>query len=514
MADYFVALSGNDQQTAGTISAPFKTLEKAVTVANDGDTIWCRAGSWRNFYSNLSLSSAKKLTVKAYDGNRTAAFPHPVGSYSNMTWDGIEFQSPVDNFAIRTGSNNTFTGCAFINEGAWSTNFIYFMPRAYTGTSVSGNRFIGCHIETWENVEEGIGCDSFFHHPVFTVASRSGTTLTLTLVRDEDSRITHSLKAGCHLVMANGLAMGRYYRILSADGTTVTVSVDDCELTGVMVGDTCFAGPVFTNYEFRNCTVIHDGATAAISCYRNCYGFTVDSCSVSTTSLSGSIYTNNPRCGIALWGYNEESDGTYNGGVTGLYYGFGSHHTVTNNTVTGPFLAGIYVGARHYKLEGVGVGYGGLGTEYHMTDGMPTDCTITGNTVTGSPLRVTNVKYAAMSANSPTPTTTTWTWTTDAPSDGWTAGSYPAGSASATGLYEEPVDPAPEPYLPTYDFDVLLLADQDEPDPVPEFDFDVVLLADPVELPEYDFDIVLALDRIGRPRRRLAVIDPFTPTRL
>ena len=45
-AEYYVAPTGNDSN-AGTMSQPFATLQKGVSVSAAGDTVWIRGGTYR-----------------------------------------------------------------------------------------------------------------------------------------------------------------------------------------------------------------------------------------------------------------------------------------------------------------------------------------------------------------------------------------------------------------------------------------------------------------------------------
>ena len=45
-AEYYVATTGNDSN-AGTMAAPFATLQKAINTAAGGDTVWIRGGTYK-----------------------------------------------------------------------------------------------------------------------------------------------------------------------------------------------------------------------------------------------------------------------------------------------------------------------------------------------------------------------------------------------------------------------------------------------------------------------------------
>ncbi len=69
-AQWFIAPGGSDSNT-GSIGDPFATLEKASTVANPGDTIYFRAGTYggiRHNFRNSSGSPGQPIVVRPYQG--------------------------------------------------------------------------------------------------------------------------------------------------------------------------------------------------------------------------------------------------------------------------------------------------------------------------------------------------------------------------------------------------------------------------------------------------------------
>lgn len=63
-SNIFVATTGSDSSGQGTITSPFATLAKAVNVANPGDTIILRGGTYSG---NVTITDAN-ITIKSYDG--------------------------------------------------------------------------------------------------------------------------------------------------------------------------------------------------------------------------------------------------------------------------------------------------------------------------------------------------------------------------------------------------------------------------------------------------------------
>ena len=67
-ATYFVATSGNDNNT-GTLSAPFRTLQRAATVATAGDVVQIETGTYREAVTPTHAgTSSAPITYQAYNG--------------------------------------------------------------------------------------------------------------------------------------------------------------------------------------------------------------------------------------------------------------------------------------------------------------------------------------------------------------------------------------------------------------------------------------------------------------
>ncbi|MDD2234972.1 MAG: right-handed parallel beta-helix repeat-containing protein [Desulfitobacteriaceae bacterium] len=81
----YVSTTGNDSTGDGTISHPYKTVQKAVNMSNPGDTIYVRGGTY-NLTSVTSISgkignSSSWLTISSYPGE--TAYLDGNGSTSN-----------------------------------------------------------------------------------------------------------------------------------------------------------------------------------------------------------------------------------------------------------------------------------------------------------------------------------------------------------------------------------------------------------------------------------------------
>ena len=188
---YYVSYSaGNDTYNGTSLAAPFKTITKAVAVANAGDIIYLR-GELHVYAAKISISksgtSANRISLLAYPGDAA----RPVIDFSAMAinssnrgidlsgnyWymKGFDIYKAGDNGMHVNGSNNIFefmsfyenadTGLQFDNGASYNQiincdsyynmdpghgNADGFAVKLNVGT---GNAFRGCR--AWQNSDDG-----------------------------------------------------------------------------------------------------------------------------------------------------------------------------------------------------------------------------------------------------------------------------------------------------------------------------------------------------------------------
>ncbi len=186
---WYVSTTGNDSYN-GSITTPFGTIEKAVSVVQPGQTILIRGGAY-NLLNTITISksgaSTALISMYAYPGEK------PVLNFSGQALDGnnrgilhkgsfwhfrgISITGAGDNgMRIDGGSNNIIENCSFyrnrdsglqLDNGA-SDNTVRncdsyfnadppdygdadgFAPKLTVG---SGNYFYGCR--AWRNCDDG-----------------------------------------------------------------------------------------------------------------------------------------------------------------------------------------------------------------------------------------------------------------------------------------------------------------------------------------------------------------------
>jgi hypothetical protein len=124
---YYVATSGSDSTNSGTsIAAPFATLAKAVGLANPGDLIYVRGGTYvgtARIRLTRSGSATQPIRVRAYPGE------HPTFDFSGQTFSssnrgfeipgnwwqlyGLEIFGAGDNGLNISGNSNVVKLCVF-----------------------------------------------------------------------------------------------------------------------------------------------------------------------------------------------------------------------------------------------------------------------------------------------------------------------------------------------------------------------------------------------------------------
>ena len=121
--DYYVAANGNDANP-GTMASPWKTLNKAITVAHGGDVIYVRGGEyqegeiWMN--SNRGTGPGKLLTIKAYV-KETPIFSNGsrglIIDISYVRIEGLHFTNGKNIYSLSKIGHNQYVNNKFYGTG-------------------------------------------------------------------------------------------------------------------------------------------------------------------------------------------------------------------------------------------------------------------------------------------------------------------------------------------------------------------------------------------------------------
>jgi len=118
---WFVATNGSDSNP-GTLGAPFKTIQHAATIANTGDVVDIRGGT----YHETVTPSHNGVTFQNYNNEAvTISGADPITGWTKSSGNIYEANMPWD---LGEGNNQIFDNGSMVNEARWpntSTNLSY-----------------------------------------------------------------------------------------------------------------------------------------------------------------------------------------------------------------------------------------------------------------------------------------------------------------------------------------------------------------------------------------------------
>lgn len=199
--NYYVSSTGSDSN-AGTLSAPFKSITKAQSVATSGSIIYIRGGTYNSFaiagsdsnYNFVHDITKSGITYQAYGSEvpvfnfssittakRVAAF-HIASGVTGVTFKGFQVtgvpvgsQKQSECFRIEGGAtfsgvtchDNAANGFYFTTNGSGScTNCDSYNNIGSTSTSIGNTDGFGSHAQgttfsycrSWYNSDDGFDC--------------------------------------------------------------------------------------------------------------------------------------------------------------------------------------------------------------------------------------------------------------------------------------------------------------------------------------------------------------------
>jgi hypothetical protein len=165
MADIYTDYStGNDGTGTGTSGNPYKTLGKAISVANGGDTIFVGNNAaeilsaeiaWTGFGGTTAASMDNPLNIKAWDNGGSLVITNPAGDIDCFEIDGndavttlFSTTSKPTNVYIEGMKAHSTTGTLITGNTDWNYYNCEFYDcdgAAIVGNSNTTNMF-GCYI--------------------------------------------------------------------------------------------------------------------------------------------------------------------------------------------------------------------------------------------------------------------------------------------------------------------------------------------------------------------------------
>lgn len=136
LSSYFVSTGGSDD-AAGSPAAPFRTIQRAADVANSGDTVFIRGGTYRETVRpTRSGSAAAPIAFRSYDNETvTVSGADPVAGWTNYAG---RIYSARQSWDLGFGDNQVFVDGRMMIEARWpNTTLDVTRPRLASADALS-----------------------------------------------------------------------------------------------------------------------------------------------------------------------------------------------------------------------------------------------------------------------------------------------------------------------------------------------------------------------------------------
>lgn len=302
LADIYVATSGNDSTGTGSLTSPYATISKALSVATAGKVIAVGAGAYAE---NTSASGRFQVTTN---------FASPVtiigatGSAADVVITGAS--DATINTIIQSGANNiTFQNVTF-------------------GMRVNTNLY-AIRLAQCSNI--------IFNNCIFAVKTNNGQINDGVRLQPSGAVAIGAAFNNCVFNCASGTDVARGAEVSWTAGNTITVSFYNC--AGNMP-ENCIYGNGGT-FTVTNCAWV----STATHCLRfgadsntggNATTATVTGCSITCGSPGHALLFGNGCSGCSA------SNNQINGGDYGLVLKEHTGSTVSNNTIAAGTAAAVY----------------------------------------------------------------------------------------------------------------------------------------------------------------------------
>ncbi|MDB5334337.1 MAG: galA, partial [Phycisphaerales bacterium] len=154
-ATLFVSPSGSDTNP-GSLSAPFKTIQRAANVAQAGDHVEIRAGVYHETVTPAhSGATGAPIVFEAYNGEKvTISGADPIGGWAKYSGNIYDTTMPWD---MGAGNNQIFVDGKALTEARWPNTNIADPSHPVNATmqSVSGNTIYNSSLNQPANYWKG-----------------------------------------------------------------------------------------------------------------------------------------------------------------------------------------------------------------------------------------------------------------------------------------------------------------------------------------------------------------------
>ena len=136
LSTYYVSTGGSDSN-AGSLSKPFRSIQRAANLAQPGDTVFVRGGTYRETVRPMrSGSGSSPIQFKAYNGEKvTVSGANVVSNFSRHSGSVYKARQSWD---MGFGENQVFVDGQMMNEARWpNTSLDVSRPAKATADRVS-----------------------------------------------------------------------------------------------------------------------------------------------------------------------------------------------------------------------------------------------------------------------------------------------------------------------------------------------------------------------------------------
>jgi hypothetical protein len=271
-ATYYVATNGSDSNAGTSSNAPFATLSKAVGLANAGNLIYVREGTY-HFTATVSMShngtTAQPIRVRAFPGE------HPIFDFTGEPsssaginlkgncWQiyGLEVEHAGHNGILINGSSNVVERCVVHESGDTGIHLT-------TSTAlVSYNLVLNC--DSYRNYDPPVGGNADGITAKFTVGPGNVFSGCRTWNNSDDG--WDFWMATNAIIVENCITFSNGYDVFDADPSTNTAFAGNGN--GFKMGGNYQPGP----HHYLNC-VAFGNKVNGFDQNNNTAGLTVDNC--------------------------------------------------------------------------------------------------------------------------------------------------------------------------------------------------------------------------------------------
>ena len=277
--DYYVATTGNDENSGTSAESPFATIDKAISSASAGDTIYVAPGTYSTttqYGPNLSaklvgLGDSPAVVTISAGGNQRTMKTTSTGWIENVSLVG-------------QGTSAVSTGGTVYMEGGTITNCVI---RGGTATTNGGNIYMN---------SAGLLVDCVISNGMATTCGgniymKAGSVMDST-ISNGTANGTGWADGGGNVFMTGGGTLSRCTITGGAQAANQGGGIRCRESNNIVVEDCLVAnnnggGICFDKGNLYNCTIVANAGRSGVWGYRNDYGNVVNCVVFGNTDASG-----------------------------------------------------------------------------------------------------------------------------------------------------------------------------------------------------------------------------------